>query len=256
MNNRVICIIAICVCAIVNVVITSSVLAEEENYNYNYAALKKKCRVYDPYQAINRPIFIFNGVLDTFILRPITKGYAKVTNDYTKTRIGSFVYNIGEPLSAVNCGIQGDTNGVFKSFWRFMINSTIGVGGLFDIAAKFGLKSESQTFGNTLAHYGVGPGPYIVLPIYGGMGMRDVMDAITLNSSMNPVKYAMHRDFKYASAATKMVYHRDEIMPFTDHVSKTSTDSYIAIRNALMNKREAKMIYPENFKCPVINRNG
>ena len=226
----------------------------EDDYSYNYADLNNQCQVYDPYEALNRKIFIFNGVLDTFILRPIAKGYGRFTNDYTKSRIGSFINNISEPLSTVNYGVQGNAEGAFKTFWRFAINSTFGVAGLFDVASKFGLTAERQTFGNTLAHYGVGAGPYIVLPIYGGMGARDVMDPLATNSAMNPVKYLMHSDFKYILAGTNIVHHRDQVMPFTDYVSKNSPDPYIAVRNATLNQREAKMIYPKKFRCPTVNK--
>lgn len=236
-------------------VTTNSIAAKdsEDDYSYNYASLNNRCQIYDPYEALNRKIFIFNGVLDTFILRPIAKGYGRFTNDYTKSRIGSFIDNINEPLSTVNYGVQGNVEGVFKTFWRFAINSTFGVAGLFDVASKFGLTAERQTFGNTLAHYGVGAGPYIVLPIYGGMGARDVMDPLVMNNAMNPAKYPMHSDFKYILTGTNIVHHRNQIMPFTDYVSKNSPDPYIAFRNSALNQREAKMIYPKKFRCPTVN---
>lgn len=248
MNNRIICFIAMCYCLTFNNVMAAS--AKKVNYNYNYANLKKTCRVYDPYESVNRPIFMFNGVLDTFTLRPLAKIYGRFTSNYIKARISSFSYNIGEPLSAVNYGIQGKPKGFFTNVWRFVVNSTVGVAGLFDVASILGVTGKRQTFGNTLAHYGVGPGPYVVLPIYGGMGMRDVMDALALNNYMNPIKYAVHIDFKVSLLTALNA--RDEMMPFTDHISRTSPDPYITIRNALMNRREAQMQYPQSFKCPVV----
>ena len=136
----------------------------------------------------------------------------------------------------------------------FSINSTIGVAGLFDVASKINLTAPPQTFGSTLARYGVGAGPYIVLPIYGGMATRDVMDPITMNASLNPVKYFMYKDTKLAITVVKMIHNRDQVMPFTDYVTKNSPDPYIAIRNAIISEREAKMAYPENFKCPTVSK--
>lgn len=232
---------------------TSSLASKKSanNYSYNYASLTNRCAVYDPYESLNRKVFFVNGVLDGFILRPITKWYGKVTNGYTRGRVSSFVNNISEPLSTVNYGLQGKSQGVFKTFWRFAINSTFGVLGLFDVASKFGLTAEPQTLGNSFGHYGVGAGPYIVLPIYGGMGMRDVMD-VGISTYMNPAKYFMHADFKLALTGIKIITARDQIMPFSDYVSKNSLDPYIAIRDAIINEREAKMAYPENFKCPSV----
>ncbi len=233
---------------------TMALAEKDADYSYNYAALSNQCEVYDPYESLNRKIFIFNGGLDTFILRPIAKGYGKVTNSYTKDRIGSFINNISEPLSTVNYAVQGNAEGTFKTFWRFAINSTIGVAGLFDVASKINLTAPPQTFGSTLARYGVGAGPYIVLPIYGGMATRDVMDPITMNASLNPVKYFMYKDTKLAITVVKMIHNRDQVMPFTDYVTKNSPDPYIAIRNAIISEREAKMAYPENFKCPTVSK--
>ncbi len=227
--------------------------SKKDKYSYNYAAMNNMCQVYDPYQSVNRKIFIFNSILDTIILRPIAKTYGAVTNDFTKQRVGSFIGNLSEPLSSVNYGIQGNAEGAFKTFWRFAINSTFGVLGLFDVAGKFGLTAEPQTFGSTLATYGVGQGPYLVVPFYGGMGARDLMDPLVLNSALNPAKYPMHKSFKYALAGTKLVHHRDQIMPFTDHLAKNSPDPYIALRDAILQQREAKMVYPKAFKCPKVN---
>jgi len=225
---------------------------EDDKYNYDYSAGNIRCSVYDPYEKLNRKIFIFNGALDTIILRPVTKIYIRFTNDYIKNRVGTFVSNISEPLSTVNYGLQGNGEGMFKSFWRFAINSTFGIAGLFDVASKVGLSPEQQTLGNTLAYYGVGQGPYIVLPIYGGMGARDVSDPLVSNNLLNPLKYAMHSDFKNAVTAGKVLDSRAAIMPFTDYVTQNSPDPYIAIRNAILDNRESKMVYPAGFRCPVV----
>jgi phospholipid-binding lipoprotein MlaA len=230
------------------------VLAKEEKYDYNYADLSNRCQVYDPYESFNRKIFVFNSVMDAFVLRPIAKGYGRFTNDYTKERVGSFLNNIQEPLSTVNYGMQGNGDGVSKTFWRFMINSTFGIGGLFDVAGKFDLKNEPQTFGNTLAYYGVGQGPYIILPFFSGMGARDMMDPLLLNTYLNPLKYYLHSSFKNVIFAGGMVHNRDQIMSFTDYVSKNSPDPYIAIRDATLSARENRVVYPDGFVCRRVNK--
>lgn len=224
---------------------------DEDGFN-SYAALNQTCPTYDPYEGLNRKIYFFNGVLDTFILRPISKGYIRFTNDYTKDRISSFVYNIDTPLSTVQYAMQGNSEGVFKTFWRFVLNTTVGVGGLFDVAGKIGLHAEPQTFGNTLATYGVGPGPYIVLPFYGPSSGRGITDSLITNNAFNPIKYKLHSDFKLAVTVAKVVHERAEIMPFTDYATKNSPDSYIAIRDAYLQSKESKMIYPKGFKCPSV----
>lgn len=231
-----------------------SAAENDESYSYNYAAATGKCPVYDPFESFNRKIFYFNGVLDTFILRPIAKGYGRFTNDYTKSRVDSFIYNIEEPLSTVNYALQGKKDGMFKSFWRFAINSTIGIGGLFDVASKFGVTAEQQSLGNTLGHYGVGPGPYILLPVFGGRSMRNVTEVLGANTYMNPLKSNLHDSFSTPLSLTKVVHDRDKVMPFTDYVTANSTDPYIAIRDAILQQSESKMDYPKGFRCPSVRK--
>jgi phospholipid-binding lipoprotein MlaA len=218
------------------------------HYNYNYddkdVAYEE---VYDPYEKFNRKIFALNSALDHFILRPIALGYKKTTNDYTKARVGSFIDNINEPLTMVNYGLQGNVNCSIKSLWRFLINMTFGVGGLFDIASKVNLTSPPQTFGNTLAYYGVRPGPYLVIPFFGGTNARDVTDGIFSNNALNPIKYAMHRDFKIILAGSKSIHDRTLLLPFTDFITRTSTDPYIAVRTAIYQNREYKIHEGDNL---------
>jgi len=229
--------------------------SNQEQYSDNYHDINDNeyCQVYDPYEALNRKIFIFNGVLDTFILRPFAKGYRRFTNDYTKNRIESFVGNISEPLSTVNYMIQGNADGAFKSFWRFAINSTFGIAGIFDVAGKLGLTPPQQTFGNSLAHYGVGPGPYLMLPMYGGISARDLGDPLIANRLFNPLDQVFHKDFKILIGGAKVLYRRADIMPFTDYISKNSLDPYIAVREATFSQRESSILYPKGYKCSVAN---
>lgn len=252
--------ISVCFCvigAIMISLITPSIAedkSDEGQYTYNYAAATGKCQVYDPFESFNRKVFIVNGVLDTIILRPIAKGYGRFTNYYTKQRVEDFTYNIEEPLSTVNYALQGNKDGLFKSFWRFVINTTLGVGGMFDIAAKFGVTSEQQSLGNTLAHYGVGPGPYIILPVFGGYSMRNVTETLGANRFMNPLKIYLHESFRHPVTATRLVHDRDKIMPFTDYVTANSVDPYVTIRDAILQQTESKMDYPEGFRCPSVGQ--
>ncbi len=226
-------------------------LDNEDDYSYNYPTNNSKCIIYDPYEKFNRKIFFFNGVVDTVILRPVAKMYGLFTNNYIKNRTGTLLSNISEPLTTVNYIIQGNSEGFFKSFWRFTINAVFGIGGLFDVASKVGLTTQKQTFSNSLAHYGVGPGPYIVLPLLGGMSARDLSEPIT-NSPFNPLKYAFHPSFKDGLTMANIIHSRHLIMPFTDYVTENSPDPYIAIRNAILEQKEANMLYSEGFKCPVV----
>lgn len=221
----------------------------EDDYDV-YSDISSYCPVYDPWEGVNRKIFYFNGVIDTILVRPVAKTYDFITPDYMKARVGSFASNVYAPASTINYALQGNSEGVHKSFWRFFLNTTVGIGGLFDVASKFGLSPKTQTFGSTLAHYGVGPGPYIVLPIFGGSNMRHVTDNSITNFLLNPLYYAMHQDFTTTNNIVSAVHSRAMILPFTDYVSKNSLDPYATIRNSIHQKSEGSVRYPQIYKCP------
>jgi phospholipid-binding lipoprotein MlaA len=220
------------------------------SYKNMYKLDNKSCQVYDPFEKLNRKIYHFNSVVDYFLLRPIAKIYDRITNDYTKARVGSFVNNVTTPLTFVNYGLQADYNNGAKSFWRFLINTTFGIGGLFDVAGKMGLNVQSQTFGSTLARYGVAPGPYLVLPLLGSTMMRDATDPIFTNSYLNPLSYAANRNTRYIFYGGKLVHERAAVLPLTDYIMHNSLDPYIAVRSSVYQNREANVVYPDNFVCP------
>jgi phospholipid-binding lipoprotein MlaA len=227
--------------------------ADEISYNFDYSLNDKadsNCSdLDDPFEKVNRKIFYFNSFVDYITLKPLAKLYGRTFNDYTKDRVGDFVDNVREPLTTVNYGLQGDLDNLISSFWRFAINSTFGVGGTYDLATDLGIKKKTQTFGSTLAHYGVSPGPYIQIPLIGGSNLRDMWDVIILDSALNPLMFPIHADAKNIYTGTRLIHKRNEIMPFTDYLAKTSTDPYAAIRAALHQRREATIHYPEGYVC-------
>ncbi|MGC0372149.1 MAG: hypothetical protein DGJ47_000855 [Rickettsiaceae bacterium] len=103
-----------------------------------------------------------------------------------------------------------------------------------------------------MAYYGVGAGPYIVVPFLGGRNARDVMDLVMYDFVLNPLSYVFHSDFQYGIAASTITHARERNLTFTDHVYKHSTDPYIGIRNAILDNRESNMNYPESFVCPQV----
>ncbi|MGI4775874.1 MAG: MlaA family lipoprotein [Janthinobacterium lividum] len=247
--TKIFTIITLVVCSSLNS-LALDIENEKEGYKYTYNIEEEDAEAYDPYEKLNRKIFAFNAVLDHFTLRPIAVFYKNVTNDYTRDRVRSFTDNINMPLTFVNQILQMNFNKASRSFWRFAINTTLGVGGLFDVASKVGLNYDRQTFGGTLAYYGVGPGPYLVIPFFGSNNARDVTDSIITNDALNPIKYKLHKDFKLALTGTKLIHDRAAILPFSDHVEKDSADPYVAIRSAVHQNRESKVEYPSGFKYP------
>lgn len=129
--------------------------------------------IYDPWSGFNRHMYHFNAWLDDVLLLPIVHGYRIVTPKPVRTGVSNFFSNLGEINNFANSVLQLKPRSALTSFWRFAINTTVGLGGLFDPAGALGLQQIHEDFGQTLAVYGVDTGPYLVLPFFGPSTLRD-----------------------------------------------------------------------------------
>lgn len=137
----------------------------------------------DPWRGLNRVSFAVSMGLDKVLIGPVTHVYMAIVPGVVRDRVSSAVYNLGEPNTAMNLALQGHGKAAARSGTRFVVNSTVGVLGLFDVAAKTGLKRREADFGQTFGRYGAGPGPYVYVPIMGPSNLRDgtgrVLDIVT-----------------------------------------------------------------------------
>lgn len=142
----------------------------------------------DPYEDFNRQMFAFNEGLDKTLLEPVAKGYKAVTNEPIREGVSNFGDNLGEPLTFVNHVLQGQIPDAGATFGRFLINTTVGIGGIFDPASAMGMQRTEEDFGQTLGKWGVQPGPYLVLPLFGSSNPRDVFGR-GADAALNPLNY-------------------------------------------------------------------
>lgn len=148
------------------------------------AALQEYRQTNDPFEPVNRKIFTFNLYLDRYFIKPVAQGYEKVVPEFARDHIRDFLHNLSEPVVFANDMMQADWQAANLSAARFLINSTFGLGGVFDLASDSGVARQSGDFGQTLYTWGAPEGPYLVLPILGpsnprdaiGMGVDGVMD--------------------------------------------------------------------------------
>lgn len=154
--------------------------------------------VYDPIEGFNRRAYTFNYYFDKFIFLPIVAVYEFILPDYVEDRVSNFVANVFEFTNFYNNVLQlkGDAAGI--TLGRFVLNTTVGVAGLWDPATYFGMEEQTEDFGQTLGHWGVGPGPYIVLPIYGPSNLRDttglVVDTVAFSVAAAEVENDWMKD--------------------------------------------------------------
>ena len=119
----------------------------------------------DPWEKLNRNTFAFNQKVDTYLIRPAAKGYEFVVPEYARERIGNIYGNLNEPANVLNNALQGKGEGALVSLFRLMINTTLGLGGMYDVAGTAANQpARREDFGQTLAVWGVGNGPYFVIP--------------------------------------------------------------------------------------------
>ena len=129
--------------------------------------------IYDPIEGFNRRVYRFNALTDQYVLLPVVHVYDKFVPGFMRTGVTNFFSNLDEITTFTNSALQAKGKKSAVTFSRFAINSTIGIGGLFDPATHFGLMQRSEDFGQTLGHYGVRAGPYLVLPFFGPSNVRD-----------------------------------------------------------------------------------
>ena len=135
--------------------------------------------VYDPFESVNRRIYWFNAKFDRAIFLPVVNAYAEITPDPARESVSNFFSNIGDLVNFANQLAQLKPMGAFQTAFRFTVNSTIGVLGVFDPATYLGMPKHDEDFEQTLGYWDVGNGPYIVLPILGPSNMRDTVGFVT-----------------------------------------------------------------------------
>lgn len=145
----------------------------------------------DPYEDFNRSMFSFNMALDKNVLEPVSDGYTAITPKWGRDRVADFFQNLGEPLTFLNELLQGEGERALQTGFRFTVNSTLGLAGLFDIAGYEGLEAHDEDFGQTLAVWGVDSGPYLVLPLLGSTNPRDLL-GFTVERAASPTNYVRY----------------------------------------------------------------
>lgn len=194
----------------------------------------------DPLEGANRASFKFSMGVDKVLLAPISHGYMAVTPEVVRDRVSSAVYNLGEPNTVINHVLQGRPKRAMRSTTRFLVNSTIGVLGLFDVAAKMNLPPREADFGQTFGTWGAQPGAYLYVPVMGPMNVRDgvgrALDIVT--DPVRAVGGGLGTDFGKARLAVTILDTRTLADPALRAV-KDSNDPYATARSAYTQYREA-----------------
>jgi phospholipid-binding lipoprotein MlaA len=197
--------------------------------------------VYDPLETINRGTFWFNDKLYFYLLKPVAKGYRWLMPEPLMLGIGNFFSNLASPMRIINAGLQGKFADAGNELTRFGVNTTIGIGGFFDTAKDhFNLKKKKEDTGQTLGYYGIGPGPYLVLPFFGPSSFRDGIGLLA--DSRLDLTYYLWEDRDYwAAIALKTVNTVALDKDTYEGIKKDALDPYLFIRDAWTQFRQHKV---------------
>ena len=193
----------------------------------------------DHIERFNRSMYKFNTALDHAILRPVARGYVKVTPHPVRTGISNFFSNLGYTKTIGNDAFQGHFLDFGSDIARFVVNTTVGIGGLFDPATRFGLDKHDRDFGQTLGKWGLPTGTYLMLPLLGPSDVRDAFGLIP-DRFMSIEGQITDPVIQVSLTVTDKVNGRANLLPF-DKVVDTAYDPYALVRNVWFQKRDHKV---------------
>lgn len=191
----------------------------------------------DPYESVNRAVFQFNEGVDTILLRPVARGYKYVVPQYGRQRVSNVLTNLRMPVIFLNSVVQLDPQNAFSSLWSFLLNSTVGVAGIFDVTGPAGLSVRDEDFDQTLGQYGVGAGSYIVLPILGPSSSRGAIGTV-VDWFTDPFNY-FNGDVTVSRTIVSAIDARASLLDVTDDIYRNSLDPYATIRSGYLQRRVA-----------------
>jgi phospholipid-binding lipoprotein MlaA len=196
----------------------------------------------DPFESSNRTIFAFNKAVDKVVIHPVVKGYRFIVPEPGRKGLRHFLRNLKSPVTLANEVLQGDVDGAGKVVLRAVVNTLVGVGGVFDVAGAEGYEYEQEDFGQTLGAWGVGHGPYLVLPILGPSSARDYAGYI-VDSFADPLRWYLfnidEEGWYYAKVGVEYLDLRESLVDVLEELEKSSIDYYAAVRSTYYQRREA-----------------
>jgi phospholipid-binding lipoprotein MlaA len=198
----------------------------------------------DPWERLNRDIFAFNEAFDKVLLIPVAEGYQAVLPGPVRTGIGNAFNNINDAWSAANHLLQGHPFSSAEMVTRFLVNTTLGLGGFLDWASEMGLERKREDFGQTLGRWGVPIGPYFVIPFIGPSSVRDTI-GFAVDREFTLGNYLTDRKYFNALSILELIQVRSELLPATRLINQIALDKYSFMRDAYLARRR-NLVYDGN----------
>lgn len=198
----------------------------------------------DPFEPLNRGVYQFNDALDRAIMKPVAEGYRFVVPSFVRSSVSNFFSNLNDVVVALNNLLQGKFTAFVNDFGRIAMNSTLGMGGLFDVASQAGMEKHDEDFGQTLGVWGVADGPFLMLPIFGPSNVRDTIGRVA-DLYIDPLTYVYPYRVRNTLWGVKFVNRRAELLDAGRILETAALDPYEFIRDAYLQRRR-NLIYDGN----------
>src|SRR5262245_3562551 len=190
----------------------------------------------DPFEPLNRGIYKFNDGADALLIRPAASFYQQIVPEFARTGVSNFFSNINDVIVAANGALQGKFSQAGSDVARLAINTTVGVLGLFDFATGWGFEKHEEDFGQTLGYWGIGDGPYIVLPILGPSNLRDSVGWVGDYYTW-PISYVDDDRTRQLLVGVRVVSGRAELLATSSILETAALDPYAFVRDAYLQRR-------------------
>jgi phospholipid-binding lipoprotein MlaA len=198
----------------------------------------------DPLEPLNRGIYRFNDVADKAVVKPIARGYKAVTPVPVREAVGNFFSNLDDVLVTANDLLQFKFRNAAGDASRVIFNTTFGVAGLFDVASAWGLEKHDEDFGQTLGYWGVGNGPYLVLPLLGPSTLRDTLGRVVDNQG-DLVTNISDVPTRNSGIGLRLTDHRARLLDTEKILEEAAIDPYLFLRDAYLQRRRS-LVYDGN----------
>jgi len=192
----------------------------------------------DPIEGFNRAMFAFNEGLDTVLIKPVAQGYDAVLPTPLRTGVTNFFGNIADFFIGVNNLLQGKPDQAASDLGRVLVNSTVGILGLFDVATEAGLEKHEEDFGQTFGRWGVSDGAYVVIPVFGPRTLRDTA-GLVLDVAADPVANVDHVATRNSLAVLRLIDARADLLPADKVIEEAALDKYTYVRDGYLQRRRS-----------------
>jgi len=194
----------------------------------------------DPFERWNRGVSEFNDNVDSLVLKPVAIAYREVTPPMVRTGVSNFFGNLGDFWSFVNSALQFKFQNAADNFMRLNVNTFFGLGGILDIASDLNIERHREDFGQTLGRWGIGPGPFIMLPLLGPSTLRDTL-ALPVDMRFNPLRQISNEDVRYGFYGLRTVNTRANLLRVGTVLEEAALDKYSFTRDAHLQRRSGEI---------------